>query len=123
MNIAVRKYLLKDVDKAVEETLGDVNIIGLPLLQDNHEQCLAFARKIKKINSDIIIVLGNIDATVYADYIMKHNTYIDYIITGDGEQPLRELCSSLIVRGNVGVINGIVYRDGGRLLQRSKVRG
>lgn len=71
---------------------------------DSYGQTLLIAQKMKQRNSDIL--LGGAYATTLAKNILANRSYVDYIITHDGERPLLSLASGMPVKS----IPNLVYR-------------
>lgn len=103
-------------DNQYEIAAKDVNalnpdFIGLSILQDSYHYSIEFAKEIKKINSSVKIIAGNIISTIYYQHILENEDSIDYISLGEGEYSLPDLCKSLIAGINVSNCKGIAYRD------------
>lgn len=116
-HIDIKKYLKSELDMAINENYIGIDFIGLPLLQDNHEISLEFSRIIKEYNKNIIIMLGNIDATIYGNYIMKNYPFVDYIIKGESEETMPKLCKKIIKHQEPNDVNGILYRKGTDIIE------
>ncbi len=88
------------------------HIIGISNpFSENLIESLHLAKYIKSINSNIIVVLGGASATINRHYIIENNQCIDYIISGDGEKPLLNLCTTLEKNDNPYKIDGITFID------------
>ena len=89
------------------------DLCGFSIIKDN---CLYFALELAKLlkkRKDIPIVFGG----PYLDFIdtaalMRDNSFIDYCIVGDGEEPLVKLISALKDK-SLGKVPGLVYRSKG----------
>ncbi|MFC2092187.1 B12-binding domain-containing radical SAM protein [Elusimicrobiota bacterium] len=66
------------------------------------------------------IVLGNIHATVFHKSILEQFSFIDYIVIGEGEVPMKELLDSLCGQMPVKDVANIAYRDGSGIVCRSR---
>ncbi|WP_298268825.1 radical SAM protein [Geobacter sp.] len=73
---------------------------------------LAFA---KKINPRTVTVLGNVHATFCYDEILKgDHAAVDYIVRGEGEVTLPQLCTCLNAGDDPKKVEGLAFwRDGG----------
>lgn len=67
------------------------------------------AKKFKKINPDIVIIVGGYTATIFAETVVD-NFKIDYVIKGDAEVPFPMLIKALLSGRNVKNIPNIVSR-------------
>lgn len=77
---------------------------------------VTLAERIKRWRPEATVVLGGLTATVFAREIVETLPFIDVVVRGDGEEPLRRLAGALL-RGD-GPIDGVpnlVARDGGRV--------
>ena len=87
-------------------------IVGIGCMFSRHYiDVLYLARLIKKINSDIVVVVGGNHATSYVELVLKDPS-IDYVVFGEGEITFYELCQSLINnKKNFNEIHGLAFRD------------
>lgn len=67
---------------------------------------------------DIPVVAGGVFCTYATDKVMKY-TDIDYIIMGEGEYALKELCLSLAADKDVKDIFNLCYKDGEKWIKNS----
>ena len=90
--------------KDVETSPPD--IAGFGSYDWNHNLTLAAIKKLKKINTDCLVVLGGanaeIDMEVNKQFLIENND-IDYIVYGDGEKPFSNLVS--LYKENLGKEN------------------
>ncbi|MBE7053358.1 MAG: DUF4080 domain-containing protein [Ruminococcaceae bacterium] len=76
------------------------------------EKILYISECLKKINPNVIIILGGHEVSYDADDIIKENSAIDYIIRMEGEKPLKELLKFIKYGGNIKDVPSITYRLG-----------
>ena len=110
------KFFMKDtsfdsIAEIVVETCPD--LIGLPVLQENFNISLDFCEYIKKILSESRIVLGNIEATVNSQYILSNYDSVDFIVIGEGEETLLDLCKHLKLKRSLDTCKGIIWKKNG----------
>ncbi len=111
-------FEMQDVDRAINEVLEmHPDFVGLPLLQENHKACLRFIKEIKTYDINIRTIIGNVDATVYSEYIMQHSPMVDYIVKGEGEETIYDLCRLLVKNKSVDDCKGIVYRKENHIVE------
>lgn len=77
---------------------------------DSYAQTLFMAQKMKKQNSDILF--GGAYATTLARNILTNRSYVDYVITHDGERPLLALASGVPIKS----IPNLAYRQAGEII-------
>lgn len=96
----------------IESTLKNINpdIIFSSCLTDSRLSSFKLAKIAKKLNSEVITVIGNAHATAMYDQILRNYPEIDYVILGEGEITCFELIESLNGTGKViSMVNGIAY--------------
>lgn len=69
--------------------------------------------KAKRINPDVIVVLGGYHVSFYAKEVLQENPHVDYIILKEGEKSLL----ALFEESNVELIEGISYRSANGKIQ------
>lgn len=70
------------------------------------ERVYAIARTVKQFHSDIRIIVGGDTASYFAENVIR-NPNIDYVICGDGEEPILQIC-----RGNKSAPNTFYKQNG-----------
>ncbi|MDD5757895.1 MAG: radical SAM protein [Desulfobulbaceae bacterium] len=73
---------------------------------------LALLRLAKEINPQVITVIGNVHATFCYEDLVSKNTFLDYVIRGEGEGALPALLTCLKERGSLAKVPNLVYREG-----------
>jgi len=71
---------------------------------------LEIAKIVKGYNANIKVVIGGNTASFYKEKIIQYE-WVDYVVAGDGERPLLEIC-----RGSDGVPNTL-YKKGGKIIE------
>ncbi|WAW15178.1 B12-binding domain-containing radical SAM protein [Peptostreptococcus equinus] len=100
-------YIIKDIYKR------KIDILAMSTYIWNIEDTIRLCENLKKINPDLIIILGGPEVSY--DYIDSINKYkcIDYILYGEGERIYRELIENLLGKIDISKVRGIAYRKGG----------
>lgn len=81
--------------------------VGLSMKWFPHiSRILAMADMIKKVDADIKVIVGGDTASYYAHQIIE-NVNIDYVICGDGEAALLQICE-----GNTRPVNTYIKKQG-----------
>ncbi|MEM7125828.1 MAG: radical SAM protein [Chloroflexota bacterium] len=81
------------------------------------------ARACKDIWPDTPIVVGGLTASNFAEEILTDHPYVDYIVRGDGEEPLTGLAAYCCSSGgstDLAQIPNLVYRQGKRIAQNQR---
>lgn len=76
--------------------------------------------KIRSSNSEAIIIVGGITASLFYEFIMRDMKSIDYIIVGDGEEPIPMLLRALESKEDVDHIANLVYRKEKKIIKSER---
>jgi len=103
-------FIKKNKTKAVGMTCDCANL----------PSCAVMADLIKKINKDICVILGGVQATLYHRDILENFPQVDIVVRGEGEEALAEILGHLndLNTGIKGITfrkNGVVTSGGERL--------
>lgn len=94
------KYEVDTMDFTINQNLDDIiynimkneyRIIGFSTYIWNIEETLKICEKIKKINKDIVIMLGGPEVSYNSKKILEDNKFLDYIMIGEGENSFPKL--------------------------------
>jgi anaerobic magnesium-protoporphyrin IX monomethyl ester cyclase len=70
----------------------------------------------KKVNPNIVTVVGGQHFTALAEESLRANPEIDFIVRGEGEQTFTELVQALEKKMPVSKVNGISFRNQGEIV-------
>ncbi len=85
----------------------DAPLIGFGTWFSNFDSTLRYAEKLKSVQPGTQIVIGGPHTTGIAERILQHNPFIDFVVSGDGEEALVDL-----VKGkDPASIPNLAYRD------------
>ena len=114
INVAMK--MLKDEKFDVERLIQKNKPVafGIDLHWMAHVQgALALAEIIKRIHSNIPVILGGLSATYYHEEILRQYPFIDFVVRGDStEKPLLQLLKTIKKGGDFKNIPNLTYRDG-----------
>lgn len=112
----LEKYKVDTMDFTINQNLDDIiykimkndyKIIGFSTYIWNIEETFKICRKIKKINKDIIIMLGGPEVSYNSKDLLENNKDIDFIMIGEGEESFPKLLDYIIE--NNGILpNGVI---------------
>lgn len=98
----------------------------------NRNEVFEIANRLKKVKTDLLIIIGGPEVSYDSREIMKANEFVDFIIKGEGEQTLRELLDYLAYNKNpqsdgraskgLSAIRGLLYRDKYSKVQENEER-
>lgn len=87
----------------------------------NFEFCKAFAKKLKEEHPTCIIVFGGHNTPETTEFLNEHR-YIDYLVSGEGEEPFAELLCALLGNKDLDSVSNIIYRESDGNAVKSKAR-
>ena len=100
-----------DPEKMAAEIMeNDPHVIGFSTITPRYPLIVHTARACKKINKDVVVVLGGVHVTG-APKLVFHDLAIDYAIVGEGEDPLLDLLNYLEAGKDVTSIPNLAYRN------------
>jgi radical SAM superfamily enzyme YgiQ (UPF0313 family) len=88
----------------------DPDVIGFSCYCWDRDLFLSFIPEIKKKSPDVKIILGGPSVMFDSGQILEKNSYVDIIVTGEGEQTFSEILGRNF--NSLSEISGIAYRDG-----------
>ncbi len=94
----------------------DPDVLGFSVLIPSFKEAMNIARQAKTQNPNIVIVLGNYQATFNAEKIIEKYPFVDIIVRGEGEHTSLELARCLPKKRNLKDIAGITFRKNGKAL-------
>ncbi|MCJ7471126.1 B12-binding domain-containing radical SAM protein [Candidatus Bathyarchaeota archaeon] len=107
---------LRQIEKKIAESKPD--LVGVSSLFDTQiNSVYSIFDLVKKIDKNIITVVGGCAASCYPVEILQGNNNIDIVVFGEGERTFSELLDKQCT--NLGSIDGIIYRDDGKITQNS----
>ncbi len=81
----------------------------------NIEKVLYIAECLKKVNPNLIIILGGHEVSHDSKEILRDNPWIDFIIRGEGEKPCYELFDALQNGKSIDEVPSLTYRATGEV--------
>lgn len=99
---------------AMEDTLAafDPQIVGATAVTMNVDKALAMLTDAKRLNPDVMTVMGGPHVSFTAEDILRENPQVDAIVIGEGEQTLIDLTRAVAAGKSLDGIAGLVFRDG-----------
>lgn len=79
---------------------------------------LAAAAAVKQANPEVQVVLGGLTATAFADELVEQHPYVDVVVRGEAEVPLRRLVAGEPLES----IPNLTWRDAGGMTRTSSER-
>ena len=104
------KHLKKEIEK-----IEGPKIVGISCLTSTAKRAYELTHSIKKIDPEIVVVMGGIHTTAVPEECLK-KTSADIIVRGEGEETLSEIYAAVRGKGNFKTIKGISYKENGNLV-------
>lgn len=95
--------------------INGYKLIGISAFTTNIVHAYKTADSLKSAFPDIKIVIGGAHATLFPELTLKECPSIDYLITNEGEVPLRDLIEVLDGSGSIKRIPNLYYRKGSEI--------
>ncbi len=92
-------------------------VVGLSLYSDILRQVRDLSRLVREAWPEARIVLGGPHANAVPRATVEQFTEADYVLCGEAEHALPDLCDALRDGGDAGAVPGILYRDDGRIVR------
>lgn len=92
------------------------NIVGISCLTPAAPIAFSLARDIKNYNPNIVVVLGNIHASIFAEDILMKEA-VDIIVHGEGEHTMVDLVQAIEANKGLSGVKGISFRSNGQILR------
>ncbi|MEW6042551.1 MAG: cobalamin-dependent protein, partial [Elusimicrobiota bacterium] len=119
-SLEIKGYNVFVLDPHPEESMENIcnyvlkhqpEIIGLTATTPQITKALAISKELKKL-SNAPIVLGGVHPTVMYEKILTEDYNIDYVVIGEGEVTIIELCKKIKDWASLSTVKGIAFRQG-----------
>ena len=94
----------------------DADAVGITAMTPTISAAISVAHHLKQANSNLIMILGGVHATLLPDETLAGAPGIDIIVRGEGETTIIELLQALADKQPVDNISGISFRADGRVI-------
>jgi len=95
-------------------------VIGFSVMTNKYNISNQIAKFIKSFRPDVKIIYGGHHPTLFPLDVLK-NSFVDFVITGEGEKPIKNLMDYLIDEKNdLKNINNIYYKKDGKIFGSQK---
>jgi anaerobic magnesium-protoporphyrin IX monomethyl ester cyclase len=81
-----------------------------------HDTIMRIAAALKAARPALLIVYGGVYPTYHWSDVMRDHAQVDFIVRGEGERTTTELVKAVLAGGDPGVVDGIAYREGGKVV-------
>ncbi len=111
-------YKRSDIDEAVK-SLDNPYLIGFSCYIWNYEYNKVFAKAVKKLFPECIIVFGGHQLNAESEVI--NADYVDYCLLSEGEESFKQLLLSLVGEGSTKNIPNLIYKSGDSIVKTQEI--
>jgi radical SAM superfamily enzyme YgiQ (UPF0313 family) len=104
---------------AIKIALKNPDVVGFSCYIWNMEQTLKVCSILKEIDKDIKIVLGGPEVSFNGSHVLLQNSFIDYVIKGEGELTFKSLLDSLHKDMDLDKVEGLIFRNNSKLIENN----
>ena len=113
--VVIEATINEDIDEIYERIVDEkADIVGFSTYIWNKLTVLELAKRVRNATKAKIL-LGGPEVSYNAKEIMEENEFVDYIISGEGEEPIRQLSMGYAP----DQIDGLIYKKGGEVYEKS----
>jgi anaerobic magnesium-protoporphyrin IX monomethyl ester cyclase len=92
------------------------DLVAISIQEDSYKLGTYLLEIVKSVNKNIPVVAGGVTPTVVPEIVIK-NPYIDYVISGEGEEALEELCDLLEMDKPVTKVGNLCFLKGDSIIK------
>lgn len=111
LNLNHREGSISDIIKNEIEK-NNIDVVATGALSFQYSTVRSVVEAAKRVNRNIVTIVGGGIITSDPETAMKALEYADYGVVGEGELTTCELCGALEGGGDLPEVGGIIYRDG-----------
>lgn len=125
-DVTLAEYTIKDPSMNIVTDLyrKKPDVIGFSCYIWNIEETIKVIKMLKKINPELVIILGGPEVTYDVHEWLERLPEVDYIVIGEGEETFKELLTAIRDGESTEEISGVCFRKEERLKinpQRNKL--
>lgn len=115
LDFVIFPYSFDTLSKVLNKFQPD--IVGATSVTMTFNNAVNIIKDVKRINKDIVTIMGGPHVTFCAEETFIHYPEVDYILLGESEETIVEFCRELEKGQNWRRIKGLAYRDGSDICQ------
>src|SRR3989338_7474378 len=102
-----------DVFEIIKKTIekNNIHVVATGGLSPQYHLVKNVIESAKKVNNNIITIVGGGIITADCETAMKALEFADYGVIGEGEETMCELCRILENNGDLSVCDGLIYKE------------
>ena len=99
-----------------------VDLLGVQTTTPTIRQALGVGKMTKELCPECTVSMGGYHATFMPEQLLRENDFVDVVVRNEGEYATLELAEAIENEKPLRNIDGIAYRDGGRIVETPKRR-
>lgn len=122
IHVEIKEYTInQSIDHIVSDLYkSNLNIIGFSTYIWNITETLKIAQMLKIVNPDLKIILGGPEVSFDGENLLTENSFLDFIVYGEGEETFKELIEHLIQENeDYAEIKGLIYFDDNKIIKNA----
>lgn len=92
------------------------SVVGFCSYIWNIDKTIELARELKDSMPNTKIVFGGPEVSYRAEAFLNEHSFVDYIVSGEGEKPFAALCEHIKNNAEIKDISGVSYRNGKNII-------
>jgi len=109
----------KNYLELIRAELPNIDLVGLSVMTMQVSSALKISKLIKDFNSQIPVVWGGVQSTLFPEQVVKH-PLVDIAVFGEGEQTLLDLIKSIKNKSSLKNIPGLAFQENGEIVINNK---
>lgn len=121
-DIVVKSLFVNEQLQCYKEIVSqNIFMVGFSTYTWNYEHIRQASKLLKEINPKLLILWGGPQVSYTSEIEMQNNEFVDFIISGAGEQPFRDLLIRLLRDDAIeqNEISSLTYRDKGKIIKNA----
>ncbi|MCS7462994.1 DUF4080 domain-containing protein [Paenibacillus doosanensis] len=117
-DIDIAEYTIKDPVMNIVSDLYQKrpDVVGFSCYIWNIEETITVVSMLKKINPQLLVVLGGPEVSYDTEYWMNRLPEVDFIVMGEGEETFHHLLTEITGDAKLYSVFGAAYRKGGKVI-------
>jgi putative methyltransferase len=104
-----------DVD-LVADKLSNSDVVAFSTYVWNKNYNYALAKRLKKINPDIITIFGGPEIPITKKDLFKKLSFVDLVVKLEGEYVFKDILESIILKHDLSLVSGLLINNNGNVI-------
>ncbi len=113
----VESTINADLDEPLKKLIYlKPKVVGFCSYIWNIDKTIELAQKFKAAMPNTVIVFGGPEVSYRAEAFLMEYSFVDYVVSGEGERPFAALCEHIKNDAQINDISGVSYRNGKNII-------